>query len=476
MQGGHQYRRKCDAPLSLWKTLPNWLMKTELHIGLQKCKTINSCENLIKAYPEDQRRASELPWDGDIPLTIHTTAIFSHSNAQRITEGWCRIWIKCYISSCIWQAQVIGMWGHSTEILQTGNIPSWHIWQGTRSCTHPGWWSSHLCIQSTHTHRAALCKQWMGTTCLCLWCRMFWTYIVNTSQLRVTSNQELFTEHGIPESIRSDNGPQFSSHLFKEFTEEWNFTHHTSSPINPCSDGQAESAVKFIKGLLTRCAEDLYLACLAYRSTLFGSHLRSPGELLHQHVLCTTVPWRIKHQDPHATAECESLEDCADQSAANHEHTGCCKKAPIYARQTVSVLSNDRTLWFPATVVHTADHRSYIVKVTGGAEYRWACDYTCECHPDAVKSDMHSKVEVPEHPASIPSAAAAKQAVPTAAVKVPTAPTAQPSVAPTTPCKLQPKALQTPASADVQQTGRTDVTLHRSACTIKAPQCLIEHM
>ena len=79
--------------------------------------------------------------------------------------------------------------------------------------------------------------------------------------------KELFAEHGIPESIRSDNGPQFSSHLFKEFVEEWNFTHHTSSPTNPRSNGQAESAVKIIKGLLTRskyAGEDPHLALLAY--------------------------------------------------------------------------------------------------------------------------------------------------------------------------------------------------------------------
>ena len=185
--------------------------------------------------------------------------------------------------------------------------------------------------------------------------------------------KELFAEHGIPESIRSDNGPQFSSHLFKEFAEEWNFTHHTSSPTNPRSNGQAESAVKIIKGLLTRskyAGEDPYLALLAYRSTPVDSHLRSPGEMLYQRALRTTVPQRIKHQDPHAAAECERLEDRAAQSAANHDRTGCRKKAPLYAGQTVSVLNNDRTLWLPATVVRAAAHGSYIVKVIGGAEYR----------------------------------------------------------------------------------------------------------
>ena len=306
-----------------------------------------------------------------------------------------------------------------------------------------------------------------------------------TAARAITHLKELFAEHGIPESIRSDNGPQFSSHLFKEFAEEWNFTHHTSSPTNPRSNGQAESAVKIMKGLLTRskyAVEDPYLALLAYRSTPVDSHLRSPGEMLYQRALCTTVPQRIKHQDPHAAAERERLEDRAAQSAANHDRTGCHKKAPLYAGQTVSVLNNDRTLWLPATVVRAATHGSYIIKVIGGAEYRQARNHIRERHPDAVKPDTHPKVEVAEHPASTPSAVA-KSAVPTVAVKAPTAPTAQPSVAPATTMQAATRSptvaactqRKTPACADVKQTGN-DVAPRRSACTTKAPQRLIEQM
>ena len=31
--------------------------------------------------------------------------------------------------------------------------------------------------------------------------------------------KELFSEHGIPEILRSDNGPQFASHVFAEFAK-----------------------------------------------------------------------------------------------------------------------------------------------------------------------------------------------------------------------------------------------------------------
>ena len=92
--------------------------------------------------------------------------------------------------------------------------------------------------------------------------------------------------------------------------------------------------------------------------------------MLYQCALCITVPQRIRHKDSYAAAEHERLEECATQSAANHDHTGCHRKAPLYAGQSVSVINNDRTLWLPATVVCAADHGSYIVKVIGGAEYR----------------------------------------------------------------------------------------------------------
>ena len=237
----------------------------------------------------------------------------------------------------------------------------------------------------------------------------------------ITVLKELFAEHGIPEEIRSDNGPQFASHLFTEFTKDWNIKHSTSSPRNSRSNGQAESAVKIVKGLLThaKCSgQDPYLALLAYRSTPVDSHLRSPAEMLYQCALRTTVPQRIRHKDPYAAAEHERLEERATQSAANHDHTGCHRKAPLYAGQSVSVINNDRTLWLQLQ-------------------------------------------------------------------QAPTAPAVQPSVAPATPKQAaaqSPTAAtrtqrKTTVTTDVQPpTGRTDVAPRRSGHVSKAPQRLLEHM
>ena len=66
----------------------------------------------------------------------------------------------------------------------------------------------------------------------------------------ISTLKELFAEHGIPESLCSDNRPQFASALFAEFATDWDSDHCTTAPTNPHSNGQAEAAMKIIKGLL----------------------------------------------------------------------------------------------------------------------------------------------------------------------------------------------------------------------------------
>ena len=85
---------------------------------------------------------------------------------------------------------------------------------------------------------------------------------------------------------------------------------------------KAESAVKIIKGLLTRAkysGQDPYLALLAYRSTPVDSHLRSPAEMLYQHTIRTTVPQRIRNKDPQAHQDMERLNDRATLSTSYHD-------------------------------------------------------------------------------------------------------------------------------------------------------------
>ena len=104
----------------------------------------------------------------------------------------------------------------------------------------------------------------------------------------ITRMKGMFARYGIPEVVVSDNGPQYSCEAFKEFAADYQFRHNTSSPYYPQSNGEAERAVKTVKGLL-RKSGDPYKALLAYRTTPTGTGY-SPCELLMGRLIRSTVP------------------------------------------------------------------------------------------------------------------------------------------------------------------------------------------
>lgn len=60
----------------------------------------------------------------------------------------------------------------------------------------------------------------------------------------------IFSRFGIPEKVLSDNGPQYASHEFDTFANQWDFDHVTSSPRYPLSNGLAENSVQTIMRIL----------------------------------------------------------------------------------------------------------------------------------------------------------------------------------------------------------------------------------
>ena len=56
--------------------------------------------------------------------------------------------------------------------------------------------------------------------------------------------EEWFCDHGTPEVLCADNGPQYASAAFADCSIEWDFTHETSSSDYPQSNSFAVSCVK----------------------------------------------------------------------------------------------------------------------------------------------------------------------------------------------------------------------------------------
>ncbi|UYV83552.1 K02A2.6-like [Cordylochernes scorpioides] len=94
----------------------------------------------------------------------------------------------------------------------------------------------------------------------------------------ILHTKSIFARHGIPELVRTDNGPQFKNYLFQNFGKRYGFRHITSSPKYLQNNGMTESAVKMIKARLKK-SHDPYLGLLAYRTTPLENGF-SPSELL----------------------------------------------------------------------------------------------------------------------------------------------------------------------------------------------------
>ena len=81
-----------------------------------------------------------------------------------------------------------------------------------------------------------------------------WTEILvmenTTAEETVSTLHSLFAHMGLPDQIVSDNGPQFTSEIFRKFTTANSIKHVTGAPYNPSTNGQAEGLVlRFKKGV-----------------------------------------------------------------------------------------------------------------------------------------------------------------------------------------------------------------------------------
>ena len=124
----------------------------------------------------------------------------------------------------------------------------------------------------------------------------FWEVdnIDNTDSVTVIKKTKThFARYGTPDQVVSDNGPQYPSHHFANFSRTWYFEHITSSPGHSLSNGMAESAVNTAKRIIKRAMESksgVYLAILDHRNTPKQSTRNSPAQSLMNRRTKTLLP------------------------------------------------------------------------------------------------------------------------------------------------------------------------------------------
>ena len=108
-----------------------------------------------------------------------------------------------------------------------------------------------------------------------------------TSSSTIKVLREIFSRHGLPELLVSDNGPQFVSSEFEAFCKNNGIEHRTSAIYKPATNGQAERVVQILKSaikqaVLSKSNMDAVISrfLLTYRTTPHSTTGEAPSVLL----------------------------------------------------------------------------------------------------------------------------------------------------------------------------------------------------
>ena len=97
----------------------------------------------------------------------------------------------------------------------------------------------------------------------------------------------------------SDNGPQYSSQDFAQFSNEWGFRHTTSSPYHTQSNVFAEKTVQTAKQLLFKARKERKAHISASWSiAIHRSPVASPAQLLLNRRLRSILPYTGEQLKP----------------------------------------------------------------------------------------------------------------------------------------------------------------------------------
>ncbi|XP_058027383.1 uncharacterized protein K02A2.6-like, partial [Ahaetulla prasina] len=106
-----------------------------------------------------------------------------------------------------------------------------------------------------------------------------------TAEAVITVLRHLFVTHGLPDTLVSDNGPQFTANQFEGYLAGEGIRHVLSAPFHPATNGLAERFVRSTKEALSRISPgdwqtkiDTFLA-VQHRTPCVTTG-RSPAELL----------------------------------------------------------------------------------------------------------------------------------------------------------------------------------------------------
>ena len=178
--------------------------------------------------------------------------------------------------------------------------------------------------------------------------------------------KENIARFGIMDTLISDNGPQFTSAQFREFTKTYDINHITSSPNHQQANGLAEKAVQTVKNMIKKCSEtgdDIYMALLDLRNTPRDDVTGSPMQRLMGRRAKTLLPITENLRKPESSKSrsvSSKLMNYREQQKKYYDR-GTRPRSDLEPGNAVRIHSDGR--WKPAEFVRkTQFPRSYMVR------------------------------------------------------------------------------------------------------------------
>ncbi|XP_054746122.1 uncharacterized protein K02A2.6-like [Anastrepha obliqua] len=219
-----------------------------------------------------------------------------------------------------------------------------------------------------------------------------------TTALMIFSFNEIFARFGLPKTIVSDNGTQFTSHQFQQFVAEHGIQHIRSSPYHPMSNGQAERFVDTFKRALKKLngegvsAQNLIVFLQVYRSTpnKQNEENKSPAEVL----LGRQIRLKLDLFKPTFSTEPEIYSDkqLKMKNQFNRKHGAKQKHYEIQDVVFISVhKSKDSFKWMKGTVAERMGKVLYNIRLQNGKIIR--------CHANQMRKCFEGSSSVMENEA-----------------------------------------------------------------------------
>lgn len=206
--------------------------------------------------------------------------------------------------------------------------------------------------------------------------------------------RKIFAEFGLPRTIVSDNGPQFTSDEFQAFCKSNCLHHVTGAPYHPKTNGLAERAVRTFKERMKASQDvpdvDLRLQkfLISYRNTPQKSTGRAPSELMFGRRLRT----RLDLIKPDVRA---NMDHANFKQQLYHDRSA--KDRSFAEGDKVWVLNPSGSGYQAGVVVRRSAPLSYLVELNGKQARKHADQLRSrQAEVDGPGDSTHSDIDGPE--------------------------------------------------------------------------------